>query len=89
MRLLAHKREAALDAFRSAQKLDPNDPQVIYDVCRGLSATGKDKEAIDLATGFLKQQPDNEPFNQLLGTLLTQAGREEEECDRMNRPSLP
>ncbi|HEV3122178.1 MAG TPA: tetratricopeptide repeat protein, partial [Isosphaeraceae bacterium] len=77
-RLRGHKNEAALEAFRAAQKLDPNDPGVLYYLCVGLGAANKDDEALEVARDVLKRDPSNEDFNRLLGSLLIQSGHEPE-----------
>jgi tetratricopeptide (TPR) repeat protein len=78
VRANAGKMEAALEAYREALKLEPNDPEVLRPVSIGLSRAGKADEGLELARGVLKLDPANPDFNQVVGVILTQAGKNEE-----------
>ncbi|HEV3168220.1 MAG TPA: tetratricopeptide repeat protein [Isosphaeraceae bacterium] len=77
-RTQAGKTDAAVEAFREAHKLEPNDPEVLRGVSFGLNKAGKSDEALEIARGVLKVDPSSPPFNSIVGQCLIDAGKQDE-----------
>jgi tetratricopeptide (TPR) repeat protein len=78
LRSAAGQHDAALEALREAEKLEPNNPDLTRMVCFVLEKAGKYDEALERARGLLKLDPANPDYNILYGYLLTRAGKEDD-----------
>jgi apolipoprotein N-acyltransferase len=77
--------EGALDAYREAYRLAPDDPQLLLLVGRSLWEAGDDEAARDAVSRVLSARPADAQALTLLGKLEMDAGREGDAIDAFRR----
>ena len=78
LRRLANQNDRAIEAFREALKIDPNDTEAQALLGLTLSQAGKLDEALEVFRGALKNDSANPALNRLYGGVLAQFGRNDE-----------
>ncbi|MBV8317532.1 MAG: tetratricopeptide repeat protein [Planctomycetaceae bacterium] len=78
LRRLANQNDRAIEAFREALKIDPNETETQALLGLTLSQADKPDEALEVFRGALKNDPANPALNRLYGGVLTQFGRNDE-----------